>query len=268
MQDKTFLVLGGTSGIGLEISKQLLALQAKVVAASKYEQEFDLLESDLKEKMTYIQVDITDRESRQQLVSKIQDIRFNGIISSVGILSFGPLVKTPSEQLEKVINTNYTGIVLLHAELLPKIMDKISPSEPFYLTYISSATVDRYIPYFGTYPSTRVATEAFFLSARDEFPKNFKVLAIRPSSVRTNLYNNAYVTPGADIKLLAKKTENTFSNPDKIARAVIAKMKRKKEGVIHPDLITGIETALLKMPIIGDLLTGYYLKKIREAAGS
>lgn len=268
MKGKTFLVLGGTSGIGLAITKQLLNHQARVIAASKDHQEFDQLEENVKERITYIQTDITDRESRRNLIEKVKDTRLNGIVSSVGILSFGPFVKTPSDQLEKVIQTNYTGIVLLHAELLPTIMHTIDPNEPFYLTYISSATVDRYVPYFGTYPSTKVATEAFFLAVKEELPKNFKVLAIRPSSVRTNLYANAYVTPGADIQLLAKKTENTFTVPEKVAKAVINRMKRKKEGIHHPDLITGIETTLLKVPFIGDLITSYYLRKIREAAGN
>lgn len=265
MKGRTFLVLGGTSGIGLGITKQLLLHEANVIAASKYRSEYDALDEDLRNSITYHEVDITQQESRAELIQNLKETSIDGIITSIGILTFGPFAKTPPERTDRTIETNYKGIVLFHAEILPTILP--NTKDPFYLTYISSATVDKPMPYFGIYPSTKAATEVFFMTLKDELPKNVRVLAIRPSSVHTNLYANAYQAPGADVKLLEKKTEGTFSFPDYIGKAVVSKMERKKQGVHHPDLKTSLLTGLLKVPALGTLLTKYYLKMIKEAAG-
>ncbi len=267
MEGRKFLVLGGTSGIGLGITKQLLNRGAKVIAASKYASEYDNLEKEVQQSIEYHEVDITIAASRAALIEKLKGEQLAGIISSVGILTFGPFLKTPPEKTQKVMQTNYEGIVMFHAEFLPIALQNADRSIPFYLTYISSATVDKYMAYFGLYPSTKVATEAFFMTLADELPKFVKVLAIRPSSVRTNLYANAYQAPGASVDLLTKKTDSTFSFPDHIGKAVVKRMARKKSGVHHPDFSTGVLTGLLKVPIIGSLIYKFYLRMIREAAG-
>ena len=92
-RNQSFLITGGSSGIGLEISRQLLIEGAKVIIVSNNPNEFsqariELIDSD--QHFEFHNCDITNVENRKVLRKELESRRENlvGLINCVGILTY------------------------------------------------------------------------------------------------------------------------------------------------------------------------------------
>lgn len=72
LSDKTVLVTGGNRGIGLEITRQLLAKGARVVVVGRDRRTLDAVVTDTESAVTAVDADLTDRSSVDALISKMR----------------------------------------------------------------------------------------------------------------------------------------------------------------------------------------------------
>lgn len=115
LKDKVAIITGGASGIGLAAVKKFISEGAKVVIAD-YNQEAGLTaEKELLAKggdVTFISVNVADRASVDQMVAETLE-RYGQIdilINNAGITQDAMLHKMSSEQWDRVISINLTGV--------------------------------------------------------------------------------------------------------------------------------------------------------------
>ncbi|MHA1191300.1 MAG: SDR family NAD(P)-dependent oxidoreductase [Promethearchaeota archaeon] len=245
----TFLITGGSSGIGLAICKQLSRENAKVIAISYDEKEFISAKNDLgdlEKNVEFFKCDITDSYARHALIEKIKSKNepLAGLINAAGITTYGPFFQTPTEAINKMLNINFTGTILFIKELFPLILENPYSSYK-YLGFISSTSGGAPMAYIGGYPGTKAGVEMFLRSLKLELPEEVKILMIRPGPVRTNLYNNAVIAPGANISTLFKYEKYMFITPSQVATPFIKAIKKRKEGIIYPNFTTRILVKLM-----------------------
>ncbi|MFQ6606762.1 MAG: beta-ketoacyl-ACP reductase [Fidelibacterota bacterium] len=116
-QGKVAVVTGGGRGIGLAITKQLLAEGAQVVIAEIDEQTGLAAEKTLLDQqypVRFIQTDVSDSQSVQNLFQFIRQEygRLDVLINNAGILQDSTLGKLEEEQFERVIRVNLKGVYL------------------------------------------------------------------------------------------------------------------------------------------------------------
>ncbi len=270
-ENKYFVLSGGTSGIGLEITRHLINEGARVITFTLFEDEIINLPEDLKKaidkkKLFVKQSDVTIDEDRKSIVEFVKELGVEkeivGLINCAGITNYGPYDGTEIKDIKDVISTNYMGTVLLTRDFLP-LLKESSKSGLTYIGFVSSITAVIPFPYFGLYASTKAAVESFLNNLKTELPRNLKILMIRAPFVKTRLFERARNVDGYEMTLLAKKVENTALEPEVIGRAFVNALKKKKQGIIYPNFATRLQVWLMTHRPLKSAILGTAYKQIK-----
>lgn len=115
LENRTAIITGGASGIGLETSKLFINEGANVVIADITEAAGKSAARKLGNKCHFVKTDVSDKSSAYFCV--IETIKKFGrieiLINNAGITSDASLLKMSSEQFEKVIDINLKGVFLM-----------------------------------------------------------------------------------------------------------------------------------------------------------
>jgi 3-oxoacyl-[acyl-carrier protein] reductase len=115
LKDRVAIITGGASGIGLAAVKKFLAEGAKVVVADYNQEAGEKVASELREtgaEVTFIAVDVSNRESVEQMVAKTIETygHIDILVNNAGITQDAMLHKMSYEQWDRVISINLTGV--------------------------------------------------------------------------------------------------------------------------------------------------------------
>jgi len=201
----TALVTGATSGIGLQIARQLLDLGCTVWIGARDHAKGERTAQDLGPGARPVQLDVTDGDSVTAAAQHICSLDI--LINNAGINPGGEDINTTNlEQLHAAYETNVFGLVAVTQAFLPALRRSAHPrlvnisSGTGSLTWNSSAN-----PQFDwervrggglAYRSSKTAVNAITLLTAQTLGDPFKVNALAPGLRRTNLI--AGMTTGGD----------------------------------------------------------------------
>ena len=127
VSENTILITGGTSGIGLELARQFLALGNTVIVTGRDPSKFARVQRDLPQIHT-IQSDVSDPEAIAPLCARITSEfpELNILINNAGIMRKINLQDrgTGLEALSLEIETNLTGLVRMVKQFLPHLRNQ------------------------------------------------------------------------------------------------------------------------------------------------
>lgn len=114
--NKTALILGATSDIGIQITNELLHLGWNVQITGKNQNLLNQITNDLKSKyqseITSLYLDISDTKRHSQFVKNLKMIP-DIVFSCIGYYEDQTLAKNDSDEFLKTIQINFTGIAIL-----------------------------------------------------------------------------------------------------------------------------------------------------------
>jgi uncharacterized oxidoreductase len=237
LRNSTILITGGTSGIGLELVKQLTEEGANIIVTGR---NADALEA-TKAKFPNVQTFQSD-------VSKISDIEelyetvtrefpsLNIIINNAGLMRLIDVRDTTLdlENINREIATNLSGTIQMVHQFLPHLLTKnsaaiVNVSSGIALMSYSAAPV-----YSAAKAGVRAYTQALRLQLEDT---NVKVFEMIPPGVKTNLQNDWVVQPNPSMMMEA----------DKMVRVVVEGLK-KDQPELKPAMINVIKLATRLAP--------------------
>ncbi len=196
LKDKRIILTGAGSGIGRELTFQLLSKGAFVVALDINEEELKITKelSNNNEKLDIYKVDISSDESisnfKEEYFKKYSEV--DGLINNAGIIQ--PFVKfneLEKEIIERVMNINFYGPLKLTKIFLPEIMK----SNEAYIVNISS--MGGFFPFPGqtVYCASKAALKLFTEGLYAEFLNtNVHVMVVFPGAIATNIIKNSNVS--------------------------------------------------------------------------
>jgi len=118
LKNKTALVTGGNSGLGLEITKLLLKNGAKVYVLGRDTGKLQTLKLNIKSKnLNTIKCDLRNYQEIKQTLKKIK--KLDVLINNAGIISYRLLEKHDPRNIKDIIDTNLLGTIYITRELLP-----------------------------------------------------------------------------------------------------------------------------------------------------
>lgn len=114
--ERTFVVTGAASGIGLATAQRLLAEGGTVVGADVAQPP-----GNLGERFTFVAADITDEAAVGDVFAAVPD-RLDGVVHAAGVAGGGPVHLLDRAEWERVIRVNLTGTFLVAKAALARMI--------------------------------------------------------------------------------------------------------------------------------------------------
>lgn len=238
--DSRILVVGGTSGLGLSLARQLNNLDAKVTVASR-------TAKDLIPGIEHISIDILNPETFQNLPTD-----YDYIFCCSGSSKPGFFNDLDQSDFCTQMELNYLGPVnMLHYFLRCN-------KKPFNYIFVSSTAAFFTFPGYSAYSPSKCALKSFFDSAYLELQKREVNLYI--------YYPTSMNTPGFEIENRGKPeyTKNIEGirglDPDDAAQRLLTGMAGSRE--IYSDFITQTFAHDARIKSFGDIfyaLTAFFI---------
>jgi len=193
MKDKCVLVTGSSSGIGYEITSNLLDLGAKVIGIAR---NHDRSKLENKNYTTY-KCDVSAHQKLEILLKQIlkKHPQINCFISNAGYGDFGPLENFSTLQIKNFIATNLTSHMVITKLLLPHFKrNKIGD-----IIFIGSEAGLLGKKNGSLYCTAKFGLRGFSEAlSKDVANKNIRVSIINPGMIRTDFFENLNFEPGND----------------------------------------------------------------------
>lgn len=120
LQDKKVVIIGGSSGIGLETAKQVIAEGAKVIIASRSEGKLQNAIEQLGDKATAFTLDTTQEQQVQSFFEKVG--QFNHLVVSAAETFGGSFLQTDTAQARQLFENKFWGQYSAAKYGAPKIL--------------------------------------------------------------------------------------------------------------------------------------------------
>lgn len=184
---KTVLITGSSSGIGLCAAKTLKQRGYRVLAACRKDDDLKRMET-LGFEPIYLDLDDAQSVEKAALeVIHLTNSRLYGLFNNGGFGVYGPLEAISRQQMEKQFSTNFFGLHQLTTLLLPAML----PHGEGRIIQTSSVMGIISTPGRGAYAASKYAVEAWSDALRMELVHTgVKVSLIEPGPIRTCFTEN------------------------------------------------------------------------------
>jgi NAD(P)-dependent dehydrogenase (short-subunit alcohol dehydrogenase family) len=180
---KTVLVTGASSGIGLKITQVLSENGYLVYAGAR--KDADLQRLNAMNNVESVRLDVTDQEQIDAAVKKIADKGrgLDALVNNAGIAVIGPLIEVPVEELDWQLNVNVLGPYRVTQAFAPMIIEsKGRITTTGSISGILSGSM------FGHYSMSKHAVEAFTDSLATEMKRfDVQVSVIEPGNYASKI---------------------------------------------------------------------------------
>lgn len=189
IDEQVMVITGATSGIGLTTARLAAEQGAKLVLAARNAEALDQLASELRRKGTQVATVAADVgvPADVERIGQAAMERFGRIdtwVNNAGISVFGRNEDVPLEDMQRLFQTNYWGVVHGSLEAVKRMKTRGGGA----LINLGSEVSDRSIPLQGIYAASKHAIKAFTDSLRMELEKDkapMSVTLIRPAAIDT-----------------------------------------------------------------------------------
>jgi NAD(P)-dependent dehydrogenase (short-subunit alcohol dehydrogenase family) len=222
LANKTALITGGNSGIGLATARRFVAEGAKVVITGRDARRLEAAARELGSNALALVADATDIAATEDAVARAAE-RFGKLdilFANAGIPGATPAGATKPEVFEQVIRTNLTGVFFTVQAALPYLNDGAS--------IILNGSVISVLgnPGYSAYAASKAGVRAMARVLASELsPRGIRVNVVAPGAIRTPIWGAAVATPEAEKLFEARIGATTplghIGEPENIANTVL-----------------------------------------------
>jgi short-subunit dehydrogenase len=236
LNKKNILLTGASSGIGLELAKNIAAEKCNLALLSRKVHVLEKLAAELSNSVSNVIAVKCDVSNKDEVLNAIEEVKrkFGNIdiaILNAGVGNFNPIQDFNSNKANKILDVNVIGIIYCFEALLPGFIKNKSGV----IVGVSSLADGRGFSGSGIYCASKAAVSIFLESMRVELKKfNVKVITVKPGFVKTPMTAvNDFAMP-------------FLMNADKAAKIILSGIKKEKRIIQFP-LPAVISMKLLKL---------------------
>ncbi len=209
LKDKNILIIGGTSGIGLEAAKQLIDKGASVIVASRKNSE-EAKALGLK----HIAVDVLQFDSN--FTSQLPD-DLHGLVYCPGSIKLKPFERLKPEDFRNEFELNVMGAV----QVLQAVMPVLKKSDNASVVLFSTVATHVGMPFHTSIATAKAAVQGLMVSLAAEYATSgIRFNAIAPSLTDTPLASSLLNTPEKTEAAGKRHPLGRIGQPKDIASAV------------------------------------------------
>jgi 3-oxoacyl-[acyl-carrier protein] reductase len=221
MSEKEFVVIGGSSGIGLDVTRLLSQSNQSVTVVSRSVPAINELKA-----VSHISLDIT----RDDMDAGSLPDRIQGLVYCPGAIRLRPFHRLQAEDFLADLEINLLGAVKAIQACLPGLKRADAPGS---IVLFSTVAVKTGMPFHASIASAKGAIEGLTRSLAAEFAPRIRVNAIAPSLTDTNLAKALLSDDGKRAAAAERHPLKRVGSPADIAAA--AKISTRRFSL----LITG-----------------------------
>lgn len=188
LENKVYIVTGGSQGFGLAIAKSLVAQGARVGLVSRSQQGLDAAVSELgAERAIGVSAEVSSPGAVRAAFTDIKQHfgRLDGLVNNAGLARPNAVEHLVEEEVVMQVHTNFLGVVFSSQAAIPLLRGGEAPR----IVNISSASAHHYdeMCHLSVYAATKAAVERFSRDLRTELQADgIGVTCIRPGAAATN----------------------------------------------------------------------------------
>ncbi|APS39965.1 MULTISPECIES: SDR family NAD(P)-dependent oxidoreductase [unclassified Salegentibacter] len=228
---KNILLIGGSTGIGLEIANQLVT-ENNVIVASRNKGK---LNDDIK----HLEFDV--------LKDNIEDLELpeeiHGLVYCPGSINLKPFKMLKHKDFEKEMNLNFLSLV----KVVQGVMPKLKKAENASLVFFSTVAVKVGMPFHTSVAAAKGAIEGFAKSLAAEYAPSLRVNVIAPSLTDTPLAEKLLSNDSKKEKMSERHPLKRVGNAKDIANAATFLLSDKNSWITGQ--IIGVDGGLSTLNI-------------------
>ena len=189
INEQVMVITGATSGIGLTTARMAAEQCAKLVLAARSADALDQLASELRRTGTQVATVVADvgKPADVERIGHAAMERFGRIdtwVNNAGISIFGRNEEVALEDMQRLFDTNYWGVVHGSLEAVKHMKSRGGGA----IINLGSELSDHSIPLQGIYAASKHAVKAFTDSLRMELEKDkapISLTLVKPAAIDT-----------------------------------------------------------------------------------
>ena len=194
LANKTALITGGNSGIGLATAKLFVAEGARVAITGRNKATLEAAAKELGPNALAIVADATDIPATEAAIQRTVEKfgKLDIVFANAGIPGNTPIGGTTLAAFESVIRTNLTAVFFTVQAAAPHLNDGAS--------IILNGSVISVLgnPGYSAYAASKAGVRAMArVMASELSPRGIRVNVVAPGAARTPIWNGAAPTPEA-----------------------------------------------------------------------
>jgi NAD(P)-dependent dehydrogenase (short-subunit alcohol dehydrogenase family) len=194
LANKTALITGGSSGIGLATAKLFVAEGARVAITGRNQARLEAVAKELGPNAIAIVADATDIAATEAAIQRAVEKfgKLDILFANAGIPGNTPVGGTTLAAFESVIRTNLTAVFFTVQAAAPHLNDGAS--------IILNGSVISVLgnPGYSAYAASKAGVRAMArVMASELSPRGIRINVVAPGAARTPIWNGAAPTPEA-----------------------------------------------------------------------
>ncbi|MBE7640259.1 SDR family oxidoreductase [Salegentibacter sp. BLCTC] len=229
--ERNILLIGGSTGIGLEIANQLVK-ENNVIVASRNK-------GDLNKEIKHLEFDV--------LEDNIEDLELpdeiHGLVYCPGSINLKPFKMLKHKDFEEEINLNFLSLV----KVVQAVMPKLKKAENASLVFFSTVAVKVGMPFHTSVAAAKGAIEGFAKALAAEYAPTLRVNVIAPSLTDTPLAGKLLSNDSKKEKMSERHPLKRIGNTKDIANAAIFLLSEQNSWITGQ--IIGVDGGLSTLNI-------------------
>ncbi|MFD6951853.1 oxidoreductase [Nocardiopsis sp. TSRI0078] len=216
--DRTALITGGTSGMGLATARRLLSEGARVVVTGRDKNRLDAAVEDLGggDRLLAVRGDAASLTDLDALAERVQDRygRLDVVFANAGVASFQPSGDVTEAEFDRLVDINFKGVFFTVQKALPLLSDHAA------IVINASWTLHRGMPGAALYAATKAAVHNLAHTLAAELgPRGIRVNSVSPGYIETPMFHSA-LSAGERDTVTADVVAGRLGTADDVAGAV------------------------------------------------
>lgn len=189
--DRSVLITGVSSGIGLGMTKKFLAQGHRVIGSVRSQEKAEELRSTLGDRFSPLVFDLCNQSeidaSEKKLQAALGDQQLVALINNAGSAEIGPLLHVPPDDFRRQLDTLVVG----HLRVIQRFYKYLIPpnAPPGRILNISSVSGVGVNNFFGCYAAGKHALEGLSKTLRYELRTlGIQVIVVAPGNIATEIW--------------------------------------------------------------------------------
>lgn len=261
---KTWLITGcSEGGLGAAIARAVLESGDHVAVTARNIDKVQTIIKDFPDTALAVDLDVTDHESIKKAVAvtKKQFETIDILVNNAGYCYRASVEESEEDEVRRMFDTNFFGLVNLTKEVLPIMRDQKSGM----IINFSSAAALHGSPASSFYAATKAAVEIMSSGLQSEVePLGIKVMVVEPGPFRTNFFGSSL--KGAPMTISDYKNTAWSRYPENAVNQADQPGDPAKAGKLLFDVVSSENPPfrLLLGKMVVDFALNEYNERIKE----